>query len=159
MAKKDKKVMIAFDDSDNALRAVQFVADSFEPGTKVTIFNVITNTAAICDMDSPELIPYFKAQQSHFCLVEDKKKELVSEAMQKAKKILLNAGYSDKNIKVKTQVKKKGVARDIAKEAAKDHDLIVIGRRGVSGVKDFLFGSICQKVLTVAKDASILIVN
>jgi nucleotide-binding universal stress UspA family protein len=159
MAKKDKKVLIAFDDSDNALRAVQFVADSFDPGTKVTLFNVITNTASICDMDSPELIPYFKAQQSHFCLVEDKKKELVSEAMQKAKKILTKAGYSDKNITIKSQVKKKGIARDIAKEAGKDYDLIVIGRKGISGVKDFLFGSICQKVLTVAKDASILIVN
>jgi nucleotide-binding universal stress UspA family protein len=154
-----KKILVALDDSENAMRAVNFIAQLFNDDTKVTLFSVITDTASICDMDSPELIPYFKAQQSNFCLLEDKKKELVNEALQRGKEILLKEGFKEKNITIKADVKKKGVARDIVKEAISGHDLIVVGRRGVSGVKDFLLGSISQKVLNIAKDVSILIVN
>ena len=155
----EKKILIAIDDSENAMRAVEFAAKSFTPDHRITLFSVITDTASICDMDSPELIPYFKAQQSNFCMLEDKKKELVNEALQRGKEILLKAGYKEENITIKADVKKKGVARDIVKEAISGHDLIVVGRRGVSGVKDFLLGSISQKVLNIAKDVSILIVN
>jgi nucleotide-binding universal stress UspA family protein len=154
-----KKILVALDDSENAMRAVNFIAQLVNDDTKITLFSVITDTASICDMDSPELIPYFKAQQSNFCLLEDKKKELVNEALQRGKEILLKAGFKEKNITIKADVKKKGVARDIVKEAISGHDLIVVGRRGVSGVKDFLLGSISQKVLNIAKDVSILIVN
>lgn len=153
------KILVALDDSENALRAVDFIAQSFDHESIITLFNVITDTASICDMDSPELIPYFKAQQSNFCLLEDKKKELVNEALQRAKDTLLRAGFKEKNINIKAEVKKKGVARDIVREAVSGHNLIVVGRRGVSGIKDFLLGSISQKVLNIAKDVSILIVN
>ncbi len=154
-----QKILVALDDSENAMRAVDFIAQLFKDDTKITLFSVITDTASICDMDSPELIPYFKAQQSNFCMLEDKKKELVNEALQRGKEMLLKAGFKEKNISIKADVKKKGVARDIVKEAISGHDLIVVGRRGVSGVKDFLLGSISQKVLNIAKDVSILIVN
>ena len=33
-----KKVLIAFDDSDNAMRAVQHVADTYRTDNKVTCF-------------------------------------------------------------------------------------------------------------------------
>jgi len=41
----------------------------------------------------------------------------------------------------------KGVARDIISEAGTGkYDLVVLGKQGVSGVRDFLLGSITQKV-------------
>jgi len=51
------------------------------------------------------------------------------------------------------------VARDILSEAENGYDLIVIGRRGLSAVKDFFLGSTAQKVFSGAKDISVLIVN
>ena len=38
-------------------------------------------------------------------------------------------------------------------------DTIVLGRRGLSGVKDFIFGSVSQKLLHLAKDVSIIVVD
>ena len=87
----EKKILLAIDDSENARRAVEFVANFFAPDNKITLFNVIPDTAALCAMNSPELTPYFTSQQSSFCLLEEKKKKLVNEAMQKAKRILLDA--------------------------------------------------------------------
>jgi nucleotide-binding universal stress UspA family protein len=155
----NKKVLVAIDDSENAMRAVEFIANSFAKDNKITLFNVIPDTAALCEMNSPELTPYFKSQQTSFCLLEEKKKELVNQAVQKAKNILMDAGFDENNITVKSEVKKSGVARDIVKEAESGYNVIVMGRRGLSGIKDFILGSVSQKVFNLAKDISVLVVN
>ena len=112
-----QKILIAFDDSENALRAVQYVARTFSPDNHITLFSVLQDTAALCDMNNPELTPYFKSQQQAFCALEDKKKDLVSTALAKAADILRQAGFEVENIAIKTEPKKKGIARDIADEA------------------------------------------
>jgi len=155
----NKKILVAIDDSENAVRAVEFIANSFTTDNKIMLFNVIPDTAALCEMNSPELTPYFKSQQSSFCLLEEKKKELVNQAVQKAKNILMDAGFDENNITVKSGFKKSGVARDIVKEAESGYNVIVLGRRGLSGIKDFILGSVAQKVFNLAKDISVLVVN
>ena len=155
----EKKILVAIDDSENARRAVEFVANFFAPDNKITLFNVVQDTAAICAMNSPELTPYFTSQQGSFCLLEEKKKKLVDEAMQKAKRILLNAKFEEKNITIKSETKKSGVARDIIKEAKSGYNAVVMGKRGLSGIKDFLLGSVSHKVFNTVKDISVLVVD
>jgi len=120
---------------------------------------VIQDTAALCDMNSPELTSYFKSQQSSFCTLEEKKKDLVDSALQKAQQKLIDAGFTKKNITIKAKNKKKGVARDIVKEAQSGYHTIVMGRRGQSGIKEFILGSISQKVFHLAEDISVLVIN
>jgi nucleotide-binding universal stress UspA family protein len=155
----EKKILIAIDDSENARRAVEFVANLFTSDTKVTLFSVLQDTAALCEMNSPALTPYFTSQQSSFCLLEEKKKELVNEALKTAQHILIEAGFEEKNIDVKSDFKKRGVARDIIKESQAGYDVIVLGRKGLSGIQDFFLGSVSQKVFNSAKDVSVLVVN
>jgi nucleotide-binding universal stress UspA family protein len=154
-----QKILIALDDSDNALRCAELVAKSFSTDNTIVLFNVMLDTAALCNMESPELTPLFKSQQTNFCVLEDKKRELVDAAMRRAKKVLVSAGFSEKNIEIKVENKNRGVARDILAEADKSYDMIVMGRRGISGLKEFFLGSIAQKVFTGAKDISVLIAN
>ncbi len=153
-----QNILVAMDDSDNAQRAVELVAKSFSADNNITLLNIMLDTAALCQMDSPALTPFFKSQQSSFCALEDKKRELVTEAMDRAKDKLSEAGFREANITVKMENKKKGVARDILNEAQNGYDLIVIGRRGISSIKEFFLGSTSQKVFSGAKDISILIV-
>jgi len=155
----ENKLLVAFDDSENAMRAVEYIATYFATDSKITLFNITQDTAALCDMNSPALTPYFKSQQSAFCSLEEKKKSLVDSALQKARTKLIAAGFEDKNVTIKTEIKKKGVARDIVKEAQSGYDTIVLGRRGQSGIKDFLLGSVSQKVFHLVKDKSVLVVN
>jgi nucleotide-binding universal stress UspA family protein len=154
-----KKILVAMDDSENAMRAVEFVAKNFTPSHEVTLFSVIPDTMAICDMNSPELVPYFQAQQESFCLLEDQKRKLIGDSLEKAKSLLLEAGFEEKALTVKANPKKQGVARDIVEEASKGYSTIVMGRRGLSGIKEFLMGSVSQKVLHLTKNNSILLVN
>jgi nucleotide-binding universal stress UspA family protein len=154
-----QKILIAMDDSQNALRAVRFVARSFSPENQITLLNVMLDTAALCSMDSPELTPLFKTQQSDFCALESKKRELVTRAMEQAREELVAAGFAAERIKIKIQDRDKSVAQDILKESRQGYDLIVIGRHGVTGIKEFFLGSTSQKVFNGAREISMLIVN
>jgi len=153
------RILVAFDDSENAMRAVEYIATSFTKEKKITLLSVIPDTNAICDMNSPSLTPYFISKQAEFCALEDQKKELVNEALQKAKELLLNAGFEEKNIITKAQNKKKGIVRDIIREANSGYDTIVVGRRGLSGIKEFLLGGVSQKILHLAKNISVIVVD
>jgi nucleotide-binding universal stress UspA family protein len=155
----EQNLLIAFDDSQNAMRAVEYVAKTFNPNNKITLFSVIPDTAVLCNMDSPELTPYFKAERGVFCTLEDKKRSLVEQALGKAKQLLLDAGFEQDKIVMKLETNKNGVARDIVNEANSGYDIVVLGRRGISGIKEFFLGSISQKVLNAAKEVSVLMVN
>ena len=41
-----KKILMAVDDSENAMRAVEFIAKSFTPDHRITLFSVILDTPA-----------------------------------------------------------------------------------------------------------------
>jgi nucleotide-binding universal stress UspA family protein len=152
-----KKILVALDESQNAMRAVEYIARSFTADHEVTLFHVALDTAAICNMNSPELTPYFTAQQITFCSLEDKKKELVRKAMDEARTRLIGVGFQEKKITTKIETRKKGVARDILAEAQSGYDTIVMGRRGLSGVSEFLMGSVSQKVLHNAGGISVVL--
>jgi len=155
----DHKILVAFDDSENSMRAVDYIAKTFDKNARITLFSVLQDTATLCDMNSPELTAYFKSQQATFCALEDQKKKLVMDALERAKKILEDAGFAPDHIKLKAAPKKKGVARDIILEAGEGYDLVVMGRHGISGIRDFFYGSTSQKVLNAIKDVSVLVVN
>jgi nucleotide-binding universal stress UspA family protein len=154
-----QKIMIAFDDSENAMRAVEYVAKLLSKDCRITLFSVVQDTASICDLQSPELTPYFKSQQDSFCVLEEKKKQLLSAAQLKAKEMLAASGFKENQIRLKSELKKKGIARDIVAEARAGYDLIVLGRRGLAGIREFFMGSVSQKVLNLAQDLPILIVS
>jgi nucleotide-binding universal stress UspA family protein len=153
------KVLVALDDSENAARAVEYVSKNFNPDHEVTLLCVLPDTQMLCNINSPELTPYFWSQRNVFCSLEDKKKELIQAAADRAKDVLLKAGFKKEKITVKVQAKKKGIARDIVAEAESGYDTIVMGRRGLSGIKEFMMGSVSQKVLHSVKDVNIVVVS
>ena len=155
-----QKILVALDDSMNAMRTIAFITQTFSPSENdITLFSVLPDTAALCDMNSPELTPYFLSQHSNFCQLEERKKQMVNEALKQAKDVLVSAGFDKDRVRLKVQVKKRGIARDIIEEAHLGYSIIVMGRRGLSGVKEFILGSVSQKVIHSVKDISVLIVN
>lgn len=154
-----RKILVAIDDSENAMRAVEFIAKSFIPSQEITLFSVIPDTAAVCNINSPELTPYFLSQKNLLCSMEEKKRELVDEAMEKAKQFLLEAGFKEEHIFKKVVTSSVGIARDIIIEADSGYDSVVLGRRGLSGIQEFFMGSVSQKVLHSVKNASVMLVS
>ncbi|MGM0427706.1 MAG: universal stress protein [Thermodesulfobacteriota bacterium] len=155
----EKKILIAIDDSENAKRAVEFVATAFTPAHRATVYSVVLSTPAICDLNSPGLTPYFMSQKAAFCQVEDQQKALMETALKKAKETLVKAGFSSDVVRTKLETEKKGVARAILEEIRTGYDVVVLGRKGVGRVQEFFMGSVSQKVLHSARDVSIVLVD
>jgi len=151
------RILLAMDDSESALRAVNLVADSFHSGSRVTLFNVGVDTAARFQRDSPAISPHFKARQDRITALEEKRQGQVAAAMARARDRLRRAGFDTERVEIRVAPQKLGVARDILAEARTGYDLVVMGRRGPASVKGFFQDSVSARVFTYAKDVAVLI--
>jgi len=154
-----QKILVACDDSKNAMRAVEHVARYFKQDSEVTLFSVIPDYDFKCLMDLTALNPDQIEFHDSICSdLQNEKKRQVELLLQRAKNILLESGFDEKNVTIKIDRKSRDVARDIVKEAAAGYHTIVMGRRGRSALKEFFLGTISQKVLHAVKGTSVLIV-
>lgn len=152
------RLLVALDDSENALRAVDFVCRHFTNDHAVTLMSVIPDTAAICDMNSPGLTPYFMSQKETFCVLEEKHREIVESALEYAKDRLVRAGFSEGNVTIRMETQKEGVAQDILAEAAGGYSAVVLGRSGSGGLRGFFLGSVSQKVFNAVSETPVILV-
>ena len=154
-----QKLLVAFDDSENASRGVAFINCYFLRDVDITLLSVVPDTAAVCNMNSPSLIPYFRERQSDFCTIEDMKKQLLTDSLASARNALEAAGFDGERITTKVVSEKKGIAGAIIEEAAEGYDTLVIGRKGHSALEEFFMGSITLKVVNAAKGVNIVLVR
>ncbi len=154
-----KRLLVAFDDSDNASRGITFIKNYFSRDVEITLFSVIQDTAAVCNMNSPGLTPYFRDQQSAFCALEDMKKQLIKDSLAEARKSLEEAGFDGERIMTKVVLEKKGVAGAIIEEASEGYDTLVIGMKGHSALEAFFMGSITLKVVNSAKGVNMVLIR
>lgn len=155
-----KKILVAVDESKNSMKAVNYVAKGMNSSATVTLLSILPDATAACGLDSPALTPLFKEHIHSFCALEDAKKHSVKAFMEKAKMVLVKGGFPSKNLTIKIRKKKVGIARDILKEAHQGkYDTLVIGRRGLSSIKQFIMGSISNKLVKFAKNVSVIVVD
>jgi len=155
-----KKILLALDNSKNSFKVVTYVATALNRDAAITMLSILPDPTAGCGLDGPSLTPIFKKNMKTFCTIEEAKKVAVEGFLEEAKKALVKAGFPSKNIAVKVRKKKSGIARDILKEAVRGkYDTIVIGRRGLTGIKQFLFGSVSNKVVQLAQNAAVIVVD
>jgi nucleotide-binding universal stress UspA family protein len=155
-----QKILIAFDDSENAMRAVEHVARYCHPDSEITLFSVIPDYDFKCLMDLTALNPNQLEIHDSICSeMQDQKKRQVELLLHKAKNTLLASGFDENKVNIKIDRKSSNIAGDIVRQAADGYDTIVMGRRGRSALKEFFLGSISQKVLHAARDKSVLIVS
>jgi nucleotide-binding universal stress UspA family protein len=77
--------------------------------------------------------------------VQQKKK--IQSYMQQANQILMKTGFSSESIKIKIQNRKKGIARDIIREAQNGYSAVVARRRGMTGMRGIVLGSVAIKLI------------
>ncbi len=154
----NNRVLIAFDESESAGRAVLFAADHLKKDHEITLFHVVPDTAAACGLNSPSLTPYFEKERSSFCLMEEQRKSIVSDMLENAKTSLRNAGF-DKSIVVKIQVQEDSISSDIVNETKKEYGMVIMGSHSSSGIKDFFMGSTVQRVMQALSKTPVIIID
>ena len=140
---KSKKVLIAMDRSENALRAVDH-AGYMLSGTdcQVTLFHSKRHLRRFVPQEIIAAAPELEE------LWANKAGEQIAPYMKKAKEMLLEAGIPEAQIKTKVVDGTRDAASDILREAkSNNYGTVVLGRQGHSGVKEFFMGSVTRKVL------------
>ena len=152
---KSKKILIAIDNSENAIRAVDH-AGFMLSGTdcQVTLFHTMRHLRRFVPLEvlqeTPELEQLWKSKAG----------QEIEPYMRKAREMLLNAGLSETQIATKVVDGSRSAATDILDEARSDgYGTIVLGRRGLSGVKEFFMGSVTSKVLQNSAGLAVWIVT
>ncbi len=139
-----KKILLPVDGSENSQRAVKTCMEMAKPlGAKVTALFVVDSTAYV---SLPETFMWENVQG----LLEREGKEAL-EGVKKA--------FKDSGVKLKTELKEGGPAKEIVETAEEEKtDLIIMGTAGRKGLDRFFLGSVSEKVLRSAS-CSVMVVK
>ena len=144
--KKNQKILVPVDGSDRALNTVRYVA-RFDPfhNMDIVLLHVFSSVPeGYWDLEkdprSTSTVRQVKAWE-----VEQRKK--IEQYMKQANQLLLKAGFSSEAITIKIQNRKKGIARDIIREARNGYEAVVTRRRGMTGLRRIALGSVATKLV------------
>jgi nucleotide-binding universal stress UspA family protein len=148
----NKKILVAVDESENARRAVSYVAELLGgiEGFEVTILHVIP-------------LP----EDDFFLTVTEKEKWLsqyrvkIEAVLQGYRQILIGAGFhpNDVSLRSPTRYCPSMAACILAERGVREYGTIVVGRQGLSRTEEFLFGSISSKIVTHARNCTVWVVE
>lgn len=143
---KCQRILIAVDGSENALEAVRYVGKTIPANrVEIVLFHVMVKVPE--SFMGVQKEPAYQYRIADIKAWEDMQERLIREFFLKARGALLEAGIPEKVVSEKIQNRQAGIARDIIAEACTGYDAVVVGRRGVSQLKDLILGSIAYKIL------------
>ena len=144
---KKKKILVPIDGSDRALNTVRYVA-RVEPFRKmdIVLFHVFSSVPeGYWDLEKDPRSTSTVRQVRSWEIGQRKR---IKQYMEQASQYLLKAGVSPESITIKIQNRKKGIARDIIREARNGYEAVVTRRRGMTGLRRIVLGSVATKLLT-----------
>jgi nucleotide-binding universal stress UspA family protein len=146
MGQYKRKILLAVDGSDQSLDAVRYVSQLFPPNRlEVVLFHVMSKIPqSYWDIKKN---PAFRHKLAHVAAWATQQKTQIQEFMERSRQLIVDRGIPEKALTIKIQDRQVGIARDIAREAQGDYDALVVGRWGVSKVKDLVWGSVANKLV------------
>jgi len=148
----DNKFLVALDSSENAIRAVDYVATilgGFD--FDINLFHAIRGDQS------------FHSGLAHLFFPKENLEDAETGAIaifDKAKRQLKDAGFTSDQINTKVASGVRSRAEAIVKEAREgDYGTIVLGRRGLSKVQEFFLGRVSNKVIHIIRRRALWIVT
>lgn len=141
-----KKMLLPVDGSEQALEAVRYVSRILPPDrTEIELFHVMTKIPeSFWDLEKE---PAFQHKIANIRAWEIQQEKIVNDFMENAGRLLLDAGFARDSFKINIQERKEGIARDIVAQSRNDYAAVVLGRTGLSELKDLVVGSIANKIM------------
>lgn len=158
MEKKTVNILMAFDGSALALEAVRYVAEIMPADqTRVVLFYVKTDVQRSFWQMEKEMD--FRYQAVNLRSQMATQHQHINTAFEKARSILLAAGFAKEFIQKKIQVKNLGVVNDIIREAQTGYDAIALGRTSGGKLKEMLLGAMTAKLIKKIQGMPVIIVD
>jgi len=157
------KLLIPVDGSEGAMRAVQYVADTFghTPELQITLLHILPELPPSM-WDDGHILTETERQERQGLIAdwenqEEKPWEVI---LAQARDKLIQAGIAAEALSIKYQPMYSDIADDILDEAELEGcSTIVIGRHGMTGPMKFFMGSVSNKVVNHATGVAVIIVD
>ena len=148
-----ESILLAMDESANAIRAAQYVGRIMGGSCKVfqvTMVNVLVRP-------SPDLFEEPEGASRY----EEEARRKMEAVFARGAELLKEAGVAAEAIRTKFIVcDEPGIAQGLLSEQRSGrYQTIVVGRRGVTKAEEFLFGSVSNKIIHHAKDCAVWVVE
>ncbi len=149
-----KKMLLAVDASPNSRQAVSYVAPyAARTGAEVTLLHVVRQ---FFPGWSPPLTPAGKELEAE---VQASLKPKIQQMLQEYKGCLEKAGVAPAKIRIACKFGTYSRAAEILATAREgNYGTVVMGRRGISAVREFIMGRVTTKVLNGAEGLAVWIV-
>ena len=148
----NKNILVAVDESENARRAVLYVARLLEgaEGFSVTILHVI---------NEPEEDYFPTTDEKEKWLSQYKKK--VDKMLEDYRQILIQRDFDQSAVSVRSTLRYcPSMAQCILEERDEtEYSTVVVGRQGLSRSEEFLFGSVSSKIVNYARNCTVWVVE
>jgi nucleotide-binding universal stress UspA family protein len=147
----NRKIAIAFDGSEGSMNGIRFVGDMMgDAGYPVTLIHVFRTA----DVQYSDLTDVFISNR----WFETAEKEM-REKMEKASAYLVKCGIPKDDIHFRIVRDAFSRAQSIVEEAERDgNSIIVMGRRGLSRVEEFIMGRVSRKVVQLARNSMVWVI-
>jgi nucleotide-binding universal stress UspA family protein len=148
----NKNILIAVDESENARRAVSYVAQLLggAEGFKVTVLHVIPRP-------EEDFFPNEQEKEQWLKNYRDK----IERTLKEHRDLLIKGGFEPQYVSTQSELKYcPSMAECILAERDKtQYDTIVVGRQGLSRKERFLFGSISSKIVNHANNCAVWVIS
>jgi len=152
------KLLVPVDGSERSMNTVKYIA-KLEPlrRMQVVLFHVFSKVPeGFWDLGTD---PRSSSTVSEVRAWEIQQKKNIKQYMEIARQHLLKSGFPAKSMEVKIQNRKKGFARDIIREAQNGYYAVVTRRRGMTGLRGIVLGSVAVKLVEKLSFIPLLLVG
>jgi len=141
-----RRLLMALDGSEQSFEAVRYASQVLPPEKlKVVLFHVRSKIPeSFWDIEKNPSFRHRLAPVAAWAMQQEKAME---EFMERSRQLLVDRGIPQEAVDVRIKDREVGIARDIAREAQKDYDAVVVGRWGMSKIKDLVWGGIANKLV------------
>lgn len=159
MNQKVNHILIPIDGSEQAVNAVHYTATLFpQATTRITLLHVDTPIPEpFLDLGNREDF-HSKAREARDWAVK-KRNQYIESVFGTATSILRDHGFGEDRVETRRRMKQKGTARDIIQETKAGYDAVVIGRNGLSRIKDLIVGSVATKLMDKVDQIPVIVVG
>ena len=141
-----RTLLVAEDGSEQAMAAVEYVAAVFpREHTKIDLFHVSEQLSDL--FEDMEANPLYKTKTNRLRVWINDQQKQTHAYLDSARESLLAAGFPKEQVAMRIQPKKLGVVRDIQKASYDDYSAIVVGRTGLSRLKDIFLKSVAFQLV------------
>jgi nucleotide-binding universal stress UspA family protein len=150
--------LIVVDGSDQSFETVRYLGHVLpRDRTAITLFHVMNwIPESFLDFESDSSIRH---KVLEFGAWKSRQEAIIEDFMERASRVLHQAGYPPDHVSIHVEDRRVGIARDILQEVKKGYAAVALGRFGLSSLKGLILGSIAQKVVSHAWRVPVWIVG